>query len=307
VIAQLKNAANSDLAAKTRGPGHQDRAAISIWTTPGNLDRSFADAIVNLEKAVYTEVPVKTLFGYHVSRSTTLRTVRVPTLARSTAALTIIACCRFRDRGDVARAWSHQGEGRIARPHEAPGFFLLLAFPDGFFTKTSRKLRSARRLLRWHDGAFDKVPGVTSAVSGYMGGHSRPELRAGSSGMSGHSEVCVLLFRPAKVATRTVWNVFGSPHPHGDLRQFATSARNTGPSISTRLEQKRLAEASKAKRGTRPTPFKQPSPHARKCRAGERLLAGRVYHHLLQDQPGTLHSYVTGSDATRASTISGST
>ena len=83
VIAQLKKGGKfEDLAAKnSKDPGTKDRGGDLDWTTPGNLDKSFADAMVKLEKGRYTETPVKTRFGYHVIQVDDVPTVRVPTLA----------------------------------------------------------------------------------------------------------------------------------------------------------------------------------------------------------------------------------
>ena len=83
VIAQLKKGGKfEDLAAKnSKDPGTKDRGGDLDWTTPGNLDRNFSDAMAKLEKGRYTETPVKTRFGYHVIQVDDVRSVRVPTLA----------------------------------------------------------------------------------------------------------------------------------------------------------------------------------------------------------------------------------
>jgi peptidyl-prolyl cis-trans isomerase C len=83
VIAQLKKGGKfEDLAAKnSKDPGTKDRGGDLDWTTPGNLDRGFSDAMVKLEKGKYTDAPVKTRFGYHVIQLDDVRPVRIPTLA----------------------------------------------------------------------------------------------------------------------------------------------------------------------------------------------------------------------------------
>lgn len=83
VIAQLKKGGKfEDLAAKnSKDPGTKDRGGDLDWTTPGNLDRGFSDAMVKLEKGKYTDTPVKTRFGYHVIQLDDVRPVRIPTLA----------------------------------------------------------------------------------------------------------------------------------------------------------------------------------------------------------------------------------
>src|SRR6188474_38488 len=57
--------------------------------------------------------------------------------------------------------------------------------------------------------AFEKVPGVTGAVSGYMGGKLKnPTYNQVSSGMSGHTEVVQVTFDPAKVSYEKLLDVF---------------------------------------------------------------------------------------------------
>jgi peptidyl-prolyl cis-trans isomerase C len=83
MIAQLKKGAKfDDLAAKnSKDPGTKDRGGDLDWTTPGNLDRNFSDAMIKLDKGKYTEAPVKTRFGWHVIQLDDVRPVRIPTLA----------------------------------------------------------------------------------------------------------------------------------------------------------------------------------------------------------------------------------
>ena len=83
LIGQLKKGAKfEELAAKnSKDPGTKDRGGDLDWTSPGNLDRSFSDAMVKLEKGKYSEEPVKTRFGWHVIQLDDVRPVRIPTLA----------------------------------------------------------------------------------------------------------------------------------------------------------------------------------------------------------------------------------
>ena len=45
------------------------------------FDKQFADAMVKLDKGKYTEVPVKTRFGYHVIQLDDVRDTKFPPLA----------------------------------------------------------------------------------------------------------------------------------------------------------------------------------------------------------------------------------
>src|SRR4051812_13437023 len=57
--------------------------------------------------------------------------------------------------------------------------------------------------------AFEKVPGVVAAVSGYAGGKTRtPTYEQVSSGTTGHAEVVQVEFDPAKVTYAKLLEVF---------------------------------------------------------------------------------------------------
>jgi len=107
--------------------------------------------------------------------------------------------------------------------------------------------------------AFEKVPGVVSAVSGYMGGNVKnPTYQQVSTGRTGHTEVVEVTFDPAKVSYEKLLDVFWVNHdPTFDDRQFCDVGSQYRPEIFTYTdEQKRLAEASKAKWSTQ-KPFRQ--------------------------------------------------
>jgi peptide-methionine (S)-S-oxide reductase len=108
--------------------------------------------------------------------------------------------------------------------------------------------------------AFEKVPGVTSAVSGYTGGTVKnPSYEQVSSGRTGHAEAVEVTFDPAKVSYEQLLDVFWVNHdPTVKDRQFCDSGSQYRPAIFyVNDEQKRLAEASKAK-WDKAKPFKQP-------------------------------------------------
>jgi len=108
--------------------------------------------------------------------------------------------------------------------------------------------------------AMDKVPGVISTTSGYMGGSKRnPTYREVSTGATGHTEVVLVVYDPAKVSYERLLEQFWVNHdPTVIDRQFCDVGSQYRPSIFWHdEEQKRLAEASKA-RWEKAKPFKQP-------------------------------------------------
>src|SRR5260221_11106492 len=108
--------------------------------------------------------------------------------------------------------------------------------------------------------AFEHVPGVVAAVSAYTGGSVKnPSYEQVSSGRTGHTEAVEVTFDPAKVSYEKLLDVFWLNHdPTVTNRQFCDSGSQYRPGIFYRgEEQKRLAEASKAK-WEKQKPFRQP-------------------------------------------------
>ena len=108
--------------------------------------------------------------------------------------------------------------------------------------------------------AMDKVPGVISTTSGYMGGtRKNPTYEQVSTGTTGHTEVVQVVYDPAKVSYERLLEQFWVNHdPTVTDRQFCDAGSQYRPEIFYHTdEQKRLAEASKAK-WQKEKPFKQP-------------------------------------------------
>ena len=96
--------------------------------------------------------------------------------------------------------------------------------------------------------AFEKVPGVTAAVSGYMGGKTKnPTYEQVSTGGSGHAEVVQVEFDPAKVTYAKLLDVFWKnidpTQPNGQFCDHGSQYRSA--IFYHDAEQKKLAEASK--------------------------------------------------------------
>ncbi|KAB2912408.1 MAG: peptide-methionine (S)-S-oxide reductase MsrA [Hyphomicrobiaceae bacterium] len=96
---------------------------------------------------------------------------------------------------------------------------------------------------------FDKVEGVLSTVSGYMGGRTKnPTYKQVSAGGTGHAEVVQVTYDPGKVSYQRLLDVFWrTVDPLDAGGQFCDRGDQYRTAIFTHTEeQKRLAEASKA-------------------------------------------------------------
>ena len=98
--------------------------------------------------------------------------------------------------------------------------------------------------------AFDKVPGVVSTTSGYIGGTKKnPTYEEVSTGRTGYIEAVEVKFDPSKVSYERLLTRFWLNHDRTTLEgQFCDHGSQYKPAIFWHTEeQKRLAEASKAK------------------------------------------------------------
>jgi peptide-methionine (S)-S-oxide reductase len=139
---------------------------------------------------------------------------------------------------------------------------VLLAFllPLAAQAQKTEKAAFAAGCFWCTEEAFEKVPGVVSAVSGYMGGKTQhPTYEQVSRGITGHTEMVEVVFDPAKVSYDKLLDVFWVNHdPTVSDRQFCDGGSQYRPEIFYySAEQKRLAEASKAK-WEKAKPFRQP-------------------------------------------------
>jgi peptide-methionine (S)-S-oxide reductase len=105
---------------------------------------------------------------------------------------------------------------------------------------------------------FDKVPGVVSTTSGYIGGTTRnPTYQEVSAGRTGHAEAVQIAYDPAKVTYEQLLDHYWkNVDPLTPDRQFCDVGSQYRPAIFYHDEaQKTAAEASKARIQQR---FKQP-------------------------------------------------
>jgi peptide-methionine (S)-S-oxide reductase len=145
------------------------------------------------------------------------------------------------------------------------------------------------------EAAFQDVPGVVSAVSGYTGGNVKnPTYEQVSSGRTGHAESVEVTFDPAKVSYEKLLDIFWVNHdPTVTNRQFCDSGTQYRPAIFTlNDEQKRLAEASKAK-FEKLKPFSQPI-LTQIVPAGQFWPAEEYHQDYYRKNPLQYRFYVTG-------------
>lgn len=96
---------------------------------------------------------------------------------------------------------------------------------------------------------FDKVDGVVSTVSGFMGGNTaHPTYKQVSSGGTGHYEVVQITFDPAKVSyAKLVEHFWRTIDPYDAGGQFCDRGESYKTAIFTHsAAQRTIAEASKA-------------------------------------------------------------
>ncbi len=96
---------------------------------------------------------------------------------------------------------------------------------------------------------FDKLPGVISTTSGYVGGQKKnPTYEEVSAGTTGHTEAVQVVYDPKKINYQKLLEVFWrNIDPTVKNRQFCDAGTQYRSGIFYRdQEQKRLAEESRA-------------------------------------------------------------
>ena len=95
---------------------------------------------------------------------------------------------------------------------------------------------------------FDKVPGVISTTSGFIGGTvANPSYQQVTTGTTGHTEAVEIVFDPSKVNYQQLLDVFWRNHdPLAKDRQFCDRGNMYRPGIFFHSEAQRAqADASK--------------------------------------------------------------
>ena len=104
---------------------------------------------------------------------------------------------------------------------------------------------------------FDKVPGVISTTSGFIGGKvANPSYQQVTTGTTGHTEAVEIVFDPSKVTYQQLLEVFWRTHdPLAKDRQFCDRGDMYRPGIFFHSEaQRTLAEAAKKRAQARFAP-----------------------------------------------------
>jgi peptide-methionine (S)-S-oxide reductase len=125
---------------------------------------------------------------------------------------------------------------------------------------------------------FDKVDGVVSTVSGFMGGRTKnPTYKAVTEGDTGHLEVVQIKYDPAKVNYEKLLETFWrNIDPYDAKGQFCDKGDSYRTAIFTHTpEQKAAAAASKA-RLDKDNPLKQPI--VTELRDASEFTAAEDYH-----------------------------
>ena len=138
---------------------------------------------------------------------------------------------------------------------------LLVVFAPGAFAQAKTEKATFGGGCFWcMEPPYDKLPGVISTTSGYMGGkNANPTYEQVSSGSTGHVEVVQVTYDPAKVSYEKLLEVFWvNVDPTVKDRQFCDTGTQYRTVIFYNSEaQRKAAEASKAA-VEKSKPFKDP-------------------------------------------------
>ncbi|WP_319416425.1 peptide-methionine (S)-S-oxide reductase MsrA [Marispirochaeta aestuarii] len=102
------------------------------------------------------------------------------------------------------------------------------------------------------EAVYERIDGITSAVSGYAGGTvENPSYEQVSAGKTGHAEVVKLTYDPNVISYREILDLFFTAH---DPTTVNRQGADVGPQyrsiiLYTDEEQRRIAEEAKAAAG----------------------------------------------------------
>ena len=89
IIAKLKKGEKfEDLAKESKDPGSKDRGGDLGWANPASFVPPFSAAMTKLEKGKFTEVPIKSDFGWHVIQLDDTRELKLPPMEEAKGQIT---------------------------------------------------------------------------------------------------------------------------------------------------------------------------------------------------------------------------
>ncbi len=124
-----------------------------------------------------------------------------------------------------------------------------LAFSQAFAAEKSAKATFAGGCFWCMEPPFDKLDGVVSTTSGYIGGKTaNPTYREVSDGDTGHAEAVEIVYDPAKISYEKLLDVFWrNIDPTVKDRQFCDNGSQYRSAIFYHDEQqKKAAQTAKA-------------------------------------------------------------
>jgi peptide-methionine (S)-S-oxide reductase len=109
------------------------------------------------------------------------------------------------------------------------------------------------------EAPYDKLDGVVSTTSGYMGGTKKnPTYGEVSSGMTGHTEVVQVVYDPAKVSYEKLLDVYWhNVDPTVTDRQFCDVGSQYRTAIFVHTEDQRKAAEKSKEQVAKTKPFKE--------------------------------------------------
>jgi peptide-methionine (S)-S-oxide reductase len=97
------------------------------------------------------------------------------------------------------------------------------------------------------EAIFNRMTGVKSAISGYMGGHvDKPTYRQVCSGDTGHVEVVQVTYDPAQVSFRDLLDVFFAVHDPTQLNMQGNDVGEQYRSVIFYTSEEQHEQAEKA-------------------------------------------------------------
>lgn len=141
-----------------------------------------------------------------------------------------------------------------------PGLALALAAAAPAFAQTTAKATFAGGCFWCVEADFDKVPGVLSTTSGYIGGTvANPSYEQVSSKATGHAEAVEIVFDPAKVSYAALIDHFWRTiDPTTRDRQFCDVGSPYRTAIFTHDAQQAAVVKQSLEALEKGKPFKEP-------------------------------------------------